>query len=958
MAGQLGNIISVGIPNRTDDSTHYWMSKLCLADAKHDFQEKLNTNKIKEIVDSYLPKEGDNTISISEGLDADSLFKELATIEFNDIAKNTLAPLGAKTYTLYKRPYKVYTKKVVDMTSATVLRDFIKEVTNKDDHAFVQDFSNYHLGEIAQNREPKYNTTSEPLTNDDKLPNKLYIIKNREVNIDPASKKNYMDQESLGFDIIPVIEVDTDIIRYSSFDQQVVDVKNDFFSSLTIEIGRNKNSYLSSIRDTKTGNTHNINYVISGRADNNPTSINNVVSALQTVAKIKDYRNRIPVIMKRSGDWLQALSSIQTERQYSIDLTNIPQILVTHDRFLLTYALSVGCHVLFCKAGNIAENNSFMMFYNTLNSLGEQVVQIKQTKLQRLRGEVSQIKRSGLLEKAMDLARTMKEYVDSRRSGSYARLTRNLDRLNSKTYNEGLTKYSEYARDSFKIIFDDIITEQITSSFIDKFNKLNNKIDTIENSNVIKILQTAYDLVDDYSQFSVLKETNSGKLLNRILTGKINETYKRYSLDKISVTHDLDFDKHATLILYLLDYRQEWVMELLAKIGQLDKKRDITYFYSRIQNIVYKYLTPSNEEPQEGSGRMSGGNDEDMLAEETLFLTTLDKLKNEQIDADLYYENNYLIQDSEGELYSMARLLDTEQHAHTMFLNTYGIGLRLVKVLYSRLSPEKRLLHFKSFYTVVYRHIILQLIEKERLDDVNSIFNYSITKDNIAELMSTTPELKNEIIIKIPDNFHSEFISGMTALQYIPEPPNIARTPRNAIEALRPNINRVLNFNSFINTGDDSDELDEYKTEIDLPIIDITSSPLPDNIYKLSPKENTFESMSKFRDTLDKSSESTRSLDFLDDTPGTPQKYEDSPNRLITRDPLNNSPDKNNTEIINNPKNINKKAFQPINFFGTGSKRMNTNHKTIRLRNNTRKTRSYSKYIKTKKHSRAISHKK
>lgn len=74
---------------------------------------------------------------------------------------------------------------------------------------------------------------------------------------------------------------------------------------------------------------------------------------------------------KRSGDWLQALSCLDTKRNYGSKSTGkIDDIkgvitLVTHDRILLAYSLYLGIDVLFTNINNDEKN--IFYFYNNMN---------------------------------------------------------------------------------------------------------------------------------------------------------------------------------------------------------------------------------------------------------------------------------------------------------------------------------------------------------------------------------------------------------------------------------------------------------------------------------------------------------------------------------------------------------------------------------------------------------------
>lgn len=93
---------------------------------------------------------------------------------------------------------------------------------------------------------------------------------------------------------------------------------------------------------------------------NDPHKNNSITNCLQRILNLfrTPPRNHIEASMnfqlKRSGDWLQALSCLDTKRYYSDVIGGVGRpldgnkiILVTHDRILLWYALMLGIDVLF-----------------------------------------------------------------------------------------------------------------------------------------------------------------------------------------------------------------------------------------------------------------------------------------------------------------------------------------------------------------------------------------------------------------------------------------------------------------------------------------------------------------------------------------------------------------------------------------------------------------------------------
>jgi hypothetical protein len=98
--------------------------------------------------------------------------------------------------------------------------------------------------------------------------------------------------------------------------------------------------------------------------EENENSVNNSIQRIVNNKGSVD--GIIPFFQKRSGDWLQALSTLQRFRSYNpYPIKGIP-ILVTIDQPFLAYALRIGVNVLFCQGENASNNieKSFIFFYN------------------------------------------------------------------------------------------------------------------------------------------------------------------------------------------------------------------------------------------------------------------------------------------------------------------------------------------------------------------------------------------------------------------------------------------------------------------------------------------------------------------------------------------------------------------------------------------------------------------
>jgi hypothetical protein len=104
--------------------------------------------------------------------------------------------------------------------------------------------------------------------------------------------------------------------------------------------------------------------------DKNENSVTKCWKKISSFFKKDDILTSIIFQMKRSGDWLQALSCLDLKRNYGstksgkIDVINGSITLVTHDKILLAYALFIGIDVIFTNLHN-GEKNVFYFYNNT-----------------------------------------------------------------------------------------------------------------------------------------------------------------------------------------------------------------------------------------------------------------------------------------------------------------------------------------------------------------------------------------------------------------------------------------------------------------------------------------------------------------------------------------------------------------------------------------------------------------
>jgi hypothetical protein len=357
----LQEVVYLGVNRSNIEKCKEDLSILSTTDAKHDFGGKSTQEYIINAVKRFIPHWMISRTYPS--LSEETAFKLVVGEEIEQVFRRVLTNNNVGQLNLVNpiRNYLTYGVSRASLQSGADLQNFLQRTTGAQNHIFSIDFDNQHLLELAKIGAPVPNAN-------------IFVVNSRETIADPAPKtivdlkkniKKYMG--NTGIKLTQLHDSDPNNVNYTMFDDYQLDILNDFYSSLNIE--------LSPI-DRRTNNTK---LIITSPDDGyskvilNPKKEGSIASGVEKLVKFFTPKNafddQVQIVQKRAGDWLQALSCLQNMRFYEPLLPpEAPYILVTHDRVLLSYALYIGVNVIFLKQENRSENmpQSIILFYNNI----------------------------------------------------------------------------------------------------------------------------------------------------------------------------------------------------------------------------------------------------------------------------------------------------------------------------------------------------------------------------------------------------------------------------------------------------------------------------------------------------------------------------------------------------------------------------------------------------------------
>lgn len=541
-------IIPLGIPKKNILSTKQHLTKLSLMDAKHDFG---NINEDADTILQYLPDKTKPNIS---SLDQIHIFKDIHGFELIPTIESAIKDKSIKIELKSTgRNYNIKGLGIDEIKTSLNKWNKIQELLGDKECTFFIDTDTYSLLELLKDGVS---------TND----MKAYLINNRETMCDPGSKttnktKPYLFKNTSGVSITQLDDADEGAILYSKYNDTNNDILNDFYSELDITIGPIKNLYYTVTNHMNPKKSF-TNY--------DPKKENSISSSKKKMLVSKgDFEKVLPYIQKRSGDWLQGLSSLQHERNYMPHATKGTNILVTIDQAFLAYALYIGANVLFCqKPSTSASENieaSYIYFQNTQGQ--SQLDERSSLKLFYKNNNMD------MLKKCIDFKDDFIELCNVASVNYTNILQKIITDINSiyRLFSEtDKNNFNKYYYQYIKILIQKILFNKKINLYYTKYENFNDatiNVDTEE----IDSLRNKYQFINDTKSLMAQYGTEN---LYKTYMNELNEEYK--SLIK---------QKSLEYIVFKVKIKED---------DFTDIPRDANAFVS-IQNL-YKFLKENDEE--------------------------------------------------------------------------------------------------------------------------------------------------------------------------------------------------------------------------------------------------------------------------------------------------------------------------------------------------------------------------
>ena len=455
------------------------LSILSTTDAKHDFGGKSSPEYIENAVKRFIPHW--MTSRTYPSLSEETAFKLVVGEEIETVFRTILTNnnVGELNLVNPRRKYLTYGVTRESLKSGADLQNFLKKTTNAQNHIFSIDFDNQHLLELAK---------IGPV-----VPNaNIFVVNSRETIADPAPKtivdlkkniKKYMG--NTGIKLIQLHDSDPNNVSYTMFDDYQLDILNDFYSNLNIELAP---------IDRKTNNTKIIITSVDGGYSKvilNPKKEGSIASGIEKLVKFLSPKNafddQVQIVQKRAGDWLQALSCLQNTRPYTPLLPpEAPYILVTHDRVLLSYALYIGVNVIFLKAKHGDSPQSVVLFYNNIEQ--------KKISFKTSLEQFWKINGPQRLEFAFQLRERLIAETNAKNQQESFILTQLLEAMIQAKAENKPNKFNTKCTDYIKTLLRNIIRKE-------KMESLNNTTTTIRQENTAEIIAQFSNITDENEEY-------------------------------------------------------------------------------------------------------------------------------------------------------------------------------------------------------------------------------------------------------------------------------------------------------------------------------------------------------------------------------------------------------------------------------------------------------------------------
>jgi len=721
------------------------VESLAILDAKHDFSGYIDDleNNILQYISTFFPLcttlNPSSTIKLSDP--ENTAFSRVTNIEFANIFRDTSFIKG--TLNISGRIYHtsiIPTEKLIypgQQTKDTVtLYEMLSGVTMKKNFAFLIDYDNQHI-------------TDRILFGTGVIEGNFFLIINREYESDPASGIDLTSPRPYPIRGIIVKDNSPETILYSSYNNEIVDSKNDLYinSDIIMEPIINAKNFKIHIKQTGTSN---IKTVENPSFENRISQAAELINTLQNTTSKNRFLKYVPFLQKRSGDWCQAISTLDIRRIYNPAIpADAPFILVTGDKILLSYALLVGANVLFLKSVSGGVPQSVAFFYNpngnTVTSEDE-------------------------LMKELFCTRNLKDtyiYINDTIKNIIINVQNYSDDINIKinTYIENISQNKIISENNYAIldIFNNIILlialNHQYKFLIDNYNKGSDNSILLTNfcKGLIPKLNTEQttqlrEIRDFIFHFQRNEESYRNPEID-IRYAKMITDCKLFN-DNLK---EIDLSKYVSLFKYLLSSSQGTLVEkiidtLLSKEVQIVERRRGTINVKMFQKLseFIKLFSQSLGYSYDMRGGSSSSSSPNILSLSTESIRNLfENIKAQHNDINLYKEQNYILLGKKD-----------NDYIHEIFINLYD---REKDILMNHFSNNNNFMENKS---VAIELLKIEIRDKftnntqEEVDNIISFFDTVPPQNWVKEISKIKNPVFSDLLYSALQNFFTfEFLN-------------------------------------------------------------------------------------------------------------------------------------------------------------------------------------------------------
>ena len=710
---------------------------LAILDAKHDFSGYVNDleNDILQYITTFFtPCSVLNASSIIKvGDPENTAFSRVTNIEFTNIFRDTSFIKG--TLNISGRIYHtsiIPTEQLVYPEQQTkdkvTLYEMLSAVTMKNNFAFLIDYDNQHI-------------TDRILFGTGVAESNFFLVVNREYYSDPATGTDLTSPKPYPIRGIIVKDNSPETILYSSYNNEIVDSKNDLYinSDIIMEPIINVKNFKIHIKQSM---SLNMKTVENPSFENRISQAAELINSLPNTTSKNKFLKYVPFLQKRSGDWCQAISTLDTRRIYNPAIpADAPFILVTGDKILLAYALLVGANVLFLKPVSGGVPQSVAFFYNpngnTVTSEDELMKELFCTR--------------NLKDTYINILNTIRSIITDVEQYS--------NNINSKidTYIENISPNNNINKNNYAIldIFNNIIIlialEHQYKFLMDNYNKgsANNILLTkFCNGSIPKLNANQITQLREIRDFIFHFQRNEDSYRNPSIDVRQSSMISNCNLFNDTVK-ELDISKYVSLFKYFLSSSQSARVEqildnLLTKEVQIVERRRGTInvkMFQKLSEFITLYSQTLGYSRDMRGGSNNNNNSSTLILTTESIKTLFENIEAQHNNINLYKEQNYIL------------LGNNNDGIHEIFINLYD---RDKDILMNYFSNDN---HFMENKVVATELLKIEIRDKftdntqDEIDNIISFFDTVPPQNWLKEISKVKNPVFSDLLYSALQNF-------------------------------------------------------------------------------------------------------------------------------------------------------------------------------------------------------------